>query len=90
MLDIDNEPKIDNRPLKFEVELNSYFLSVLYLCYKYTLPLDIMITFYEKYGKDSLLMFKLFACKRNITLNDKQLLDILTTCKNMFLKSHFR
>ena len=71
-------------PLKIRFELNSYLLTMLYICYTYNLSMDLVLALYEKYGKDSLFVFKAMACKKSINLNDKQILKFLQESKKLY------
>lgn len=72
------------KSLEIKFELNIYLLTLLYLCFTYNISLDMLLALYEQYGKQSLFVFKALACKKNISISDKQFTGFMDESKRLY------
>ena len=62
--------KVYKKPYSMKLHLNKYLLTLMYFCYCFKIPMDLMVALYEVYERHSLFVFKALACKGYIRLDD--------------------
>lgn len=72
------------KSLEVMFELNIYLITLLYLCFTYNISLDMLLALYEQFGKQSLFVFKALACKKNVSISDKQFAGFIQESKRLY------
>lgn len=75
--------KLMQKPYVVRFKTDTYLLTSMYLCYFNKIPLDLLMSLYEKFGKQSLFFFKALACKGYVRVSDKQFYKIIEDCAKL-------
>lgn len=67
------------KPFEVTFNVDAKVLAILYVCYRYKLPIAYMLSFYEMYGAQALFILKAISCTVNkrIPINDNVLIKII-------------
>lgn len=68
---------LEDKLFSIKFKLTFDILAILYICYKNKFPAVYFITFYEKYGPQSLYVFKALACGKKMALNDNAFTKVI-------------
>lgn len=74
------------KPYEIEFKIDAKVLAILYVCWKFKLPISYFLTFYEKFGEWTLFIFKAMICAKKLALNDNALSNIIEESKKLQLQ----